>query len=187
MTVLLSSFFLIFLAELADKTMLITLSLSSKYRRSKVLVGIFLASVFVMVIPVLLGDYLLKFFPRGSMLLIAGLLFIGIGILNLLERDSDEESKMLSWKLPPILLVFLLFLISEMGDKTQITAFSISVSSGRFWEVWVGSTLGLFLPNLVAAFFGSLVMSKVPERIRKYTISGLFTIVGVFLLVQYFA
>lgn len=180
----LTSFVIVFLAEIADKTMLITLSLSAKIKRLNLILGVFLASTIVMLIPALVGNWLTTILPRSSLILASGLLFLTIGIFFLLEKDEKEKEK--TFKLPEILTVFIVFFISEMGDKTQIATLSISMNTREFLGVWLGATLGIFIPNLVVAIIGSKTLTKINEKVIKYLVSGLFIVIGIITLLEYF-
>lgn len=183
MTQFLTSFILVFLAEIADKTMLITLSLSAKIKRLNLILGIFLASIIVMLIPTLIGNWLTTIIPRASLVLASGLLFLTIGIFYLFEKDEEKEK---TFKLPELLTVFLIFFISEMGDKTQMATFSISINTKEFLGVWLGATLGLFIPNLLVATIGSTILPKINEKILKYLVSTIFIGIGIIILLEYF-
>jgi putative Ca2+/H+ antiporter (TMEM165/GDT1 family) len=64
LTPLISTFALIALAELGDKTQLTIIALSAKYDRTKVFSGVVLAFVLVTGLGVLLGEGLLKIIPE---------------------------------------------------------------------------------------------------------------------------
>lgn len=183
MTQFLTSFLLVFLAEVADKTMLLTFSLSAKIKKVNLILGIMIASATVMLIPTLLGNWITTILPRASLVLASGLLFLMIGFFYLFEKNEEEEK---TFKLPEFLTVFLIFFISEMGDKTQITAFSISINSKEFLGIWLGSTLGLFLPNLIISIIGSSILPKLNQKILKYIVSFIFIAIGTFTLLEYF-
>lgn len=85
--VLLSTFGLVFLAELGDKTQLMTISLAGKTRAPlPVFLGSCLALSAVAAIGVLAGDLIARYVPPGYIQKGAAVLFIGIGIVMLLKR-----------------------------------------------------------------------------------------------------
>ena len=85
--VLLSTFGLIFLAELGDKTQLMTISLVGRTKAPwSVFVGASLALCTVTAIGVLAGDLLARYVPAGYLQKGAALLFIGIGIVMLIRK-----------------------------------------------------------------------------------------------------
>ena len=84
---LLSAFGLVFLAELGDKTQLMTISLTGRTKAPwSVFLGSSLALCTVTAIGVLAGDLLTRYVPAGYIQKGAALLFIGIGIVMLIRK-----------------------------------------------------------------------------------------------------
>jgi len=178
------SFISIFLAEIADKTMLITLSLAGQVKRRNLIIGILLASIVIMIIPIAIGAYLDRIFPLGTLSLASGIIFILIGIFELLP--SKEEEKEIKSGMNEILKVFLIFSLAELGDKTQIATFSLSVTLPNIFLIWLGATLGLFLPNLIVAYIGPELLKRINQNIVKIITSFIFLIVGIYMVLRYF-
>jgi len=84
-TVFLSTFGLLFVAELGDKTQLMAMSLAHRYRALPVIVGSFAAFFVLNVLAVLLGGGLATLVPRPLLLAVAALLFALFGLLALAE------------------------------------------------------------------------------------------------------
>ena len=85
--VLLTTFGLVFLAELGDKTQLMTISLVGKTRAPwPVFLGSCLALSTVAAIGVLVGDVLMRYVPAGYVQKGAAILFILIGIIMLVRK-----------------------------------------------------------------------------------------------------
>lgn len=187
MSQLIVSFVTIFLSEIADKTMLLTFSLSTKIKKLQIIIGIIFASVVVMIIPVLLGDWLHKILPRASLVLASGIIFIIVGFFFLFEKEEKEENKEIKLKLPDFLKVFIIFLIAEMGDKTQIATFSLSIYCLNLLPIWIGATLGLILPNFIITLVGSKISEKLNPKILKFLPASLFILAGTVTLLQYFS
>ena len=86
---LLTTFATIFVAELGDKTQIVTLSFaSSGSSRWMVFVGASLALISTTAIAVVVGEGLGRIVPLLLLRRIAGALFIGLGILFLLSRPA---------------------------------------------------------------------------------------------------
>jgi len=92
-TPLISTFALIALAELGDKTQLTVIALSAKYDRTKVFSGVVLAFALVTGLGVLVGEGLLEIIPEGMIKIIAGLMFVVFGIWMLLSKEDCEKKK----------------------------------------------------------------------------------------------
>ena len=77
----------VFLAELGDKTQLMTIGLVSRTRAPwSVFLGSSLALCAVTAIGVLAGELLTRYVPEGYIQKAAALLFIGIGIVMLIKK-----------------------------------------------------------------------------------------------------
>ena len=80
--VLLSTFALLFVAELGDKTQLAVISMTAKHKMPLyVFIGAALALATVTAIGVLGGELLTRFIPEAVLRKIAAVMFVGMGIL----------------------------------------------------------------------------------------------------------
>lgn len=144
----------VFLAEIADKTMLATISYATETRRHLFVLSIsMLAFVTANVLSVSIG-YLVGFYVDRVLLgVIGGLLFIAMGFLMLTNGEEKSASQNRS-----TLAYFATVLVCEMGDKTQLAMFSSSAMFGQPVLTLVGGALGYALSNtlgiLVVASLG---------------------------------
>ena len=92
LTPLFTTFGLIALAELGDKTQLTVIALSARYDRKKVFSGVVLAFIVVTGLGVLVGEGLLRLIPENIIKIIAGLMFIIFGVLMLRSKEDCEEN-----------------------------------------------------------------------------------------------
>ncbi|MDL1957113.1 MAG: TMEM165/GDT1 family protein [Candidatus Desulfofervidus auxilii] len=80
-------FVTIFLAELGDKTQLATLLYASKTQSGlSVFIGASLALIFTSFLGAFLGEWISKYIPQNWINIIAGIVFIIIGIFILIRR-----------------------------------------------------------------------------------------------------
>lgn len=84
--IFISTFLMIFLAELGDKTQLAIFAFASKEKSSlSVFLGASFALVLTSLTAVLLGGVLGKVMPERVMKVAAGLIFIGFGLWSIME------------------------------------------------------------------------------------------------------
>jgi putative Ca2+/H+ antiporter (TMEM165/GDT1 family) len=84
------SFGLLFLAELGDKTQLAVFTLVAQYQKPwPIFIGASLALVAITLIAALFGNLITRYVPAQYLQLIAGLLFVGIGIFVLYSAVPD--------------------------------------------------------------------------------------------------
>lgn len=85
--VLLSTFALLFVAELGDKTQLAVISMTAKHKMPLwIFIGATLALAAVTGIGVLGGEVLTRFVPEAILRKIAAVLFVGMGLLMWFDK-----------------------------------------------------------------------------------------------------
>lgn len=175
--------FLIFVAEMGDKTQILAMMFATKYKTSKVLLGIFIGSFLNHGLAVLFGSLLGGMINPNILQVIAGVAFIGFAFWTLLagDDDSDEEVNM---SRGAIVTVALAFFVGELGDKTQLTAITLSVDSMYPFIVLLGTVSGMIVTSSLGIVVGSKVGDKIPELMIKLLSSGVFLIFGVLKLVS---
>jgi len=193
MTALLTSFFLVGIAEMADKTQLLTLCLTCKYPARKVLLGVALAIALLNLAAVAVGGLAGELLPVVPIKIAAGVLFLGFGVWTLLSRDQSETEEACDVTegggLPrnAVLTIAAAFLVAEIGDKTQLATLSLAARFEAFAMVWVGASLGMLAANALAIVGGSLLSDRVPEALLKRISGLLFIAFGIWTLVDVLA
>src|SRR5471032_711885 len=90
--VLFSTFIVIFVAELPDKTALAALILSTKYRSRDVIVGCWLAFLVQTIVAVVAGSFL-ALLPAEPMRIASGLGFLVFAVFSLKRNGKADEKK----------------------------------------------------------------------------------------------
>nr|WP_275665558.1 TMEM165/GDT1 family protein [Vibrio sp. Isolate33] len=158
------------LAEIGDKTQLLSLLLASRYRKPiPIIAAIFFATIanhaLAAWLGVVIADYLspevLKWVLVVSFIAMAGWILIPD------KLDDDEQIS----NRGPFVASFIAFFIAEIGDKTQIAT---SILGAQYADAltWVilGTTIGMLLANVPVVIIGKLSADKMPlDLIRKIT------------------
>ncbi len=176
---LIKSFFLIFMAEMGDKTQILALAFATQFRASKVLIGVFLGVLLNHSIAIILGVYLSKLISVNIIQLAAGISFIIFSLWTLKIDEDDDEEESSKKNYGPILTVAIAFFLGELGDKTQLTAITLSVDSQFPIFVLMGTVMGMILTSGVGIFVGSKLGKRVPEFAIKVVASLIFMAFGV--------
>ncbi len=79
-------------------------------------------------------------------------------------------------------LSFWLLFIAELGDKTQLTVFTLVTQHKEPWPIFLGSSLGLIVVTLLGTFFGELICKYIPATILKLAAGIMFMVMGFFIL-----
>jgi Ca2+/H+ antiporter, TMEM165/GDT1 family len=174
---LVSTFLLILVAELGDKTQLAVISLSCNYKVKHVFFGAMLAFLVVDGVSAVIGGPLLALLPLNLVQAVSGMVFIAFGVLPLLPRkEKPVEEHKLSKSLP-LIACFSLVALMELGDKTQLITITLAAENPPLM-VLLGLTLAFALLTGVAVLVGAKVVSRFPMKWLKIGTSALFIILG---------
>ncbi len=171
------AFILVFAAELGDKSQLIAMTFATQYKIKDVLLGVVLGVLVNHGVAITLGNVISRIIPMDLIQIMAGFLFIFFGI-NALKASDDEEVEDKK-NFGPIATVALAFFIGELGDKTQLTAMTLSAEARFPLVILMGTTLGMVSTSGLGIFIGSKVGDRIPELFIKIASSLLFVIFGV--------
>ncbi|MCX7773594.1 MAG: TMEM165/GDT1 family protein [Clostridia bacterium] len=178
--VILTTLLMVLIMEMGDKTQLLVIALTSKYRPIQVFWGIGLSILFLNILAVLLGAAIggIKII-QDCVRIGASLLFIFFGLLTLKpEKDEDAEHESRRKK-GVVITIALAFFFAEFGDKTQLSTFSFAaLYPDSPFSVFLGSTIGLLSADCLGLVAGALVIKYVPKHIITYVSAVLFVVFG---------
>ena len=178
---LISSLGLVLLMELGDKTMLTTMCLSAQYRRPKlVLLATMAALATSSAMAVILGFILSATLSIEIITYISGIMFLSLGIFTLARSNSEIPE---TCDNPGTLFgMFSLVLLSELGDKSQITILALAAQSLFPIIVFAGAVIGFLIVNSLGAFAGNRVAQRIPLRIVKRVVGTVFILFGLLII-----
>lgn len=182
-TELVRAFALIFVAEMGDKTQILAMAFATKYNIKKVLLGIFFGSLLNHGIAVLLGSSLTRMINPNTLQIIAGFVFIIFALWSL-KMNTDEESVKKKVRYGPVVTVAIAFFIGELGDKTQLTAITLSANSQYPLFILMGTVLGMVVTGALGIYVGIKLGNKIPEFFIKLGAAIIFFIFGFLKLLQ---
>lgn len=177
-----------FIAEMGDKTQLMLVAMTSKFKLKDILLGTGVAILVLNGLAVLAGGLVSTVVPTWLIRLIAGAAFLFFAATTLKGDDDEEENvKDRKIKFAP-LSVFCTFFVAELGDKTQLTAITFGANEGLSAAVvvWLACSLGLFAADIIGLLIGYLLKSKAPEGILNTVAFFIFSIFGILTLRQGF-
>jgi len=180
-SVFLTTFGVIFLAELGDKTQLTAMALAARYPWKRIFLGIALAFTLLNVGAVLVGKALFVLFPLFWTRLASAGLFLYFGISTIINSGPDKEEHKVSAS-TAVRTAFLMILLAELGDKTQLVTLSLSAQYDSPVAVFCGSTLALWLVSLLGIFLGKQLLRIMPLHYIHRAAGVLFLVFGGVLL-----
>jgi putative Ca2+/H+ antiporter (TMEM165/GDT1 family) len=180
---LLLSAAVIFVAELGDKSQLMALAFSARYRALPVLIGITIATALVHAISVLAGAALGARMPTEAISIVGGLSFLVFAVWTLRgdQLDDKDVARASRPARSVVIAVTGAFFLAELGDKTMLATITLATQEGLV-GVWIGSTIGMVAADALAIVVGSLLGRRLPERAIRYGAAALFVFFGLLLL-----
>lgn len=168
-----STFGLIFLAEIGDKSQLVCMTLAARYRHTPVLLGSIAAFLVLNTLAVAFGAGLAEWIPDYILASAVAILFGVFGVKLLLTREEDEDVEAVEKSDHGIFVTtFLMLFLAEMGDKTQLAVAGLAATLSPV-AVWVGSTLALIATSALGIWLGITLLRRIPI-IRLHQASGIF-------------
>ena len=175
------------LAEMGDKTQLLSLMLAARYPKHSlaIIAGIFISTIANHACAAFLGHWLTTLLSPDVMRWVLGFSFVGIGLWLLVPDKIDDAagSKVTDKALQIFLLTVGLFFLAEMGDKTQIATIALGARYNDVFSVTVGTTLGMMLANAPAVWIGQKFTKRMPIKWVHAVAAVTFIAIGVVSLV----
>ena len=153
------------LAEMGDKTQLLSLVLAARFRRPwPILWGILIATLANHALAGAVGASVTAWLgPQWLRWILAGS-FIAMAAWMLVPDKLDDEDTPDAPRHSVLVTTIIAFFLAEMGDKTQVATVMLAAQYQTWFAVVAGTTLGMMLANAPVVWFGERVMRRVPVR-----------------------
>ena len=157
---------LVALAEMGDKTQLLSLLLASKFRRPWPIVwGILAATLVNHALAGAAGVWVTQLIGPAALRWVLGGSFIAMAAWMLIPDKLDEGgAPAAASKLGVFGTTLIAFFLAEMGDKTQVATVALAAQYKPWALVVAGTTLGMLLANAPVVWFGDRLVRKAPIR-----------------------
>jgi putative Ca2+/H+ antiporter (TMEM165/GDT1 family) len=172
------------LAEIGDKTQLLSLLLAAKFRRPiPIMLGVLAATVVNHAgaggIGTLLAHVLNPQILNWAIVASFALMAIWIVIPDKVDEDGIRET---ARRTSVFLTTVVTFFIAEMGDKTQIATIALAAQFQDFFGVVSGTTVGMMAANIPAIYLGSRFADRLPAKAVHTVAAGIFAVLGILAL-----
>lgn len=172
---------LVAIAEIGDKTQLLSFVLAARLRRPwPIVAGILFATLANHALAGWAGRALAGLVPEAPLIWIVGLSFIAFGLWAL-HPDVLEDSPAV-FGAGIFVTAFVAFFLAEMGDKTQLATVALAARFDALAQVITGTTLGMMIANVPAVWIGGRLAQVIPMKAVRMLAAALFILVGVFTL-----
>ena len=176
LSISLTSFTLIGLAEIGDKSQLVCMTLAARHRHWPVLLGAAAAFVVLNTLAVMFGAGVAAWVPERVTAAIVALLFGAFGIHALRAQNDEESEEVVERSGHGIFFTtLLLILVAEFGDKTQIAVAGLAGSMAPL-PVWIGATTALIMVSALGVWAGRTVLQRLPLHWLHRVGGGIFLV-----------
>jgi putative Ca2+/H+ antiporter (TMEM165/GDT1 family) len=165
------------LAEMGDKTQLLSFVLAARLKRKvPIVLGIlvatlanhFLAGWIGAWLATLVSPSILRFTIAGSFLV------FGLWALKPDELEADRKVRGAG----VFLTTLVAFFFVEMGDKTQLATVALAARYHPLYAVVAGTTLGMMIANVPAVWMGEALARRVNMKWMRWVAAALFIALG---------
>lgn len=173
---------LVALAEMGDKTQLLSFMLAARYRRPwPIIAGILVATVANHALAGALGDWIPQIAGRDVLRWIVALSFLAMAAWMLVPDAPGAEARARPGA-SVLATTVVAFFLAEMGDKTQVVTVVLAAKYATFAPVVLGTTLGMMLANVPAVILGERLATRAPLRLLQRTAAAICAVLGVLAL-----
>ncbi|MCX7274819.1 MAG: TMEM165/GDT1 family protein [Burkholderiales bacterium] len=167
------------LAEIGDKTQLLSFILAAKFRRPwPICLGILVATLLNHGVAGALGAWITTLLDPQMLRWGLGVSFLAMAAW-ILVPDRFDESEAKFARLGVFGTTVVAFFLAEMGDKTQIATVALAAQYHAFVAVVLGTTLGMMLANVPAVVLGDRIAHRMPVRLVHSIAAAVFALLGV--------
>jgi putative Ca2+/H+ antiporter (TMEM165/GDT1 family) len=168
------------LAEMGDKTQLLSLVLAARFRKPwPIVLGIFVATIVNHALAGAAGAWLTTLLGPQLLRWILAASFIAMALWMLVPDTLDDEGEGKTPRLGVFGTTLVAFFLAEMGDKTQIATVMLAARFPDWTSVVAGTTFGMMLANVPAVWFGDRVTRIVPIKVVHTVSAVIFLGLGV--------
>jgi len=170
------------LAEIGDKTQLLSLLLAARYRKPwPIVLGITVATLLNHAAAAALGQLVQSYLTPDVLRWVLGLSFLAVAAWTLIP-DELEESESAAYRFGPFLATLILFFFAEIGDKTQVATIMLAARYPSLVMVVSATTLGMLLANAPVVWLGGVAAERLPLKAIRAAAAALFAVLGVYAL-----
>ena len=176
---------LVALAEIGDKTQLLSLVLAARYRKPwPIVLGILAATLLNHAGAAALGAWISNAIGPVWMSRIVGASFLIMAAWILVPDKLDDEAQPDKVGHGIFFTTAVMFFLAEMGDKTQVATVVLGARYESLVAVVTGTTFGMLLANVPVVFFGDAIAKRVPVSVVRRVTAVAFALLGIWALLR---
>jgi putative Ca2+/H+ antiporter (TMEM165/GDT1 family) len=174
---------LVTLAEMGDKTQLLSLVLAARYKKPwTIALGILIATLANHGLAGALGVWIANVLGPEILRWGLGLSFLAMAVWMLIPDRLDEGEGGDAPRFGVLLTTVVVFFLAEMGDKTQVATVMLAARYDALLQVVVGTTLGMMLANVPVVWLGERLTRRLPIALVHRISALIFAVLGLLAL-----
>ncbi|MCM5568932.1 TMEM165/GDT1 family protein [Burkholderiaceae bacterium FT117] len=167
------------LAEIGDKTQLLSFILAAKFRKPwPIVLGILVATIANHAFAGAIGTWITSLMSPETLRWVLGLSFLAMAAWILVPDKFDEKDAKLA-HMGVFGTTLVAFFLAEMGDKTQIATVALAAQYHAFVAVVAGTTLGMMIANVPAVVLGDRIAHRLHVKLVHGIAAAIFTVLGI--------
>ena len=167
------------LAEMGDKTQLLSLVLAARFRKPWPIVwGILVATLINHGLAGALGSWVTTQLGPDALRWVLGGSFLAMAVWILVPDKLDDEEQEKSPRFGIFATTVVAFFIAEMGDKTQVATVMLAAQFNSWFWVVAGTTLGMMLANAPVVWLGDVITRRVSLKWVHRISAVVFAVLG---------
>jgi Ca2+/H+ antiporter, TMEM165/GDT1 family len=171
------------LAEMGDKTQLLSLLLAARFRKPwPIVLGILVATLANHALAGAAGAWVTTVLGPQVLRWVLGGSFIAMALWMLIPDKLDDDGDTKAPRFGVFGTTLIAFFLAEMGDKTQVATVMLAARYNAWFAVVAGTTLGMMLANAPVVWFGDRVTRRIPIRIVHLVSALIFAALGLWAL-----
>jgi putative Ca2+/H+ antiporter (TMEM165/GDT1 family) len=171
------------LAEMGDKTQLLSLVLAARFRKPWPIVwGILVATLANHALAGGFGAWITSFMGPTALRWVLGMSFLAMAAWMLVPDKLDDDDADVKPRFGVFGTTVIAFFLAEMGDKTQIATVMLAAEYQSWLWVVAGTTLGMMLANAPVVWFGERITRLVPLTWVHRISATVFVVLGLLVL-----
>ena len=172
------------LAEMGDKTQLLSLVLAARFRKPwPIVLGILVATMANHGLAGAVGSWVTTVLGPDVLRWVLGVSFLAMAVWMLIPDKLDDEDTGSAPRMGVFLTTVVAFFLAEMGDKTQIATVMLAAQYQAWFAVVAGTTLGMMLANAPVVWLGDAITKRVSLRLVHLVSAVVFAVLGVMALI----
>jgi putative Ca2+/H+ antiporter (TMEM165/GDT1 family) len=177
MEALLVSIATVAVAEMGDRTQLLSLMLAARYRKPwPILAAVLLATSVNHAAAGLVGVWFGGFLTPRVLDAVVGTSMLAMALWTL--RPDRPEGGAEVGSRGAFLATLISFFIAEIGDKTQVATVALAAGYSSLAAVVAGTTAGMLAANAPVVFMGKAFADRLPMKAIHLGAAGLFAVLG---------